>query len=103
MHPTLMKSKKYGLMIWAAFLFYWIALAWRLRAPHAEMQTRGTLVWLEILFLLILYSYILLTAYGLGHLFLRFLSLSLSKTESIVLAFLLGLGVFSLGIMVIGL
>ena len=98
-----MKRKKYALMIWTTFLFYWLALAWRLRTPHAEMQTRGTLVWIEILFLLILYSYILLTAYGLGHLFLRFLGLSLTRIESIVLAFILGLGGFSLGIMVIGL
>lgn len=96
-------KKTYSLMIWSAFLLYWAVLALRLRMPHAGIHTRGPLIWLEILFLLLLYGYVVLTAYGSGHLFLHFLDLSLSKTESILLALLLGLGVFSLGIMILGL
>lgn len=91
-------------MIWSAFLICWAALIWRWTMPRIGMQARGPLIWIEILLLLILYGYILLSAYGLGHLFLRLLKLPLlSKTESILLAFLTGLAAFSLGIAIIGL
>ena len=62
----------------------------------------GAQIWIEIGFLLLLYGYIFLTVYGIGHLFLRFLILPLSRIESILLAFLLGLGAFSIGIAIIG-
>jgi hypothetical protein len=97
-------GKKYPMMIWSAFLICWAALIWRWMTPHMGMQARGPLIWIEILLLLILYGYILLSAYGLGHLFLRLFKLPLlSKTESILLAFMIGLAAFSLGVTIIGL
>jgi len=92
------------MMIWSAFLICWAALLWRWMTPHMGMQARGPLIWIEILLLLILYGYILLSAYGLGHLVLRLFKLPLlSKTESILLAFMIGLAAFSLGLTIIGL
>jgi hypothetical protein len=72
--------------------------------PHIGIQARGSPVWVEIAFLLLLYGYILLSAYGLGHLFLRLFKLRLlSRLECDLLAFLIGLSAFSLGLTIIGL
>jgi dolichyl-phosphate-mannose-protein mannosyltransferase len=68
-----------------------------------DIQARGLWIWVDMLFLLIIYAYILLTAYGLGCLFLRFLNVPLTQSELNILACLIGLAVVSMGIMIIGL
>ena len=71
--------------------------------PQMGLQARGPLIWVEIFFLLLLFGYILLSVYGLGQLLLRLFKLPLlSKLESNLLAFLIGFGIFSVGLTVIG-
>jgi hypothetical protein len=86
-----------------SFFICWAVLALRLATPSRSIQDRGLWIWIEILFLFLLYAYILLTAYGLGRFFLRFLNVPLTKAELNILACLVGLGAFSMGIMMIGL
>ncbi|MBN2114930.1 MAG: hypothetical protein JW730_00055 [Anaerolineales bacterium] len=96
--------RNHSLKIWSAFLLCWAGLIWRLRMPHIGLQARGPLVWVEIVFLLLLYGYVLLSAYGLGQLCLRLFKLPLlSKIESGLLALMVGFGIFSMGITIIGL
>jgi hypothetical protein len=80
-------SKKHLLIFWLVFLICWAGLLWRLRLPHPGLQARGAEIWAETFFLVLLYGYVLLTAYGAGHLFVRLLKLPLlSKLESNLLA-----------------
>ncbi|MGC1377632.1 MAG: glycosyltransferase family 39 protein [Anaerolineales bacterium] len=60
-------------------------------------------VWGETAFLVILYGYINITAVGLVWILLRWLAMPLSKAESILASYLLGLGAVSLGVMLLGL
>src|ERR1041384_7133273 len=99
--PT--SRKKYSLIICLSFLLWWAVFAWRLATPRMDIQARGLWIWVDVLFLLIIYAYILLTAYGLGCLFLRFLKVPLTQSELNILACLIGLAVVSMGIMIIGL
>lgn len=78
-------------------------LAWRLFMPKAGLEARGAAVWLELGFLIILYIFINLTGFGLGRLIFRYVKLpSLTQFEMTLAGYLLGLGVLSLGIMVLG-
>jgi hypothetical protein len=104
MHCLPATRKDYTLIVWSAFLLCWAGLIWRLKMPQMGLQAHGPLIWIERLFLLLLYGYILLSAYGLGHLSLRLFKLPLlSKIEANLLAFLMGFGIFSLGLTIIGL
>jgi len=96
-------SRKSTLIVWSAFLISWVALGLRLLVPYDRLNIVGPFIWLEMLFLLLLYGNVLLAAYGLGHLFLRLFDLSLSKAESTLLAILIGLAMFSMGLTIIGL
>ncbi len=68
------------------------------------LEARGGTTWSRIAFLLILYIYINLVAFGLGRLALNYLHLTLcTKTEIGLLSHLLGLGCLSAGVMILGL
>jgi hypothetical protein len=93
--------------LWLAGVLYLILLslvAWRLTMPKPGPDARGTATWIKIAFLLLLYVYINLAALGLGRFLLKYFVLSLlTKTEFALLAYLLGLGSLSAGIMILGL
>src|SRR5688500_1864910 len=81
-----------------------ILLAWGLVIPKPGLEAQREQTWIRIIFLLILYVYINLTGFGLGYFGLKSLDLPLlTKTESILLAYLLGFGCLSLGVMTLGL
>lgn len=96
-------SNKKIFAVWTVFFTCLIVLTYRLTMPPLGMDTRGLPIWLDIFSLLILYGYVLLTAYGCGHFLLRRFGLGLTRAELHTVALLIGLGVISLGIMSIGL
>jgi hypothetical protein len=81
-----------------------ILLAWGMMMPKSGLDARGEKTWITIVFLLLLYAYINLTAFRLGHFLVQYLDFPLlTKIESALLAHLLGLSWLSIGVMVLGL
>jgi len=81
-----------------------ILLAWGMMMPKFGLDARGEKTWITIVFLLLLYAYINLTAFGLGHFLVQYLDFPLlTKIESALLAHLLGLSWLSIGVMILGL
>ena len=72
--------------------------------PKPGLDARGEQTWITIVFLLLLYAYINLTAFGLGHFLVQYLDFPLlTKIEFALLAHLLGLSWLSIGVMILGL
>lgn len=85
------------------YFFLSILLAWRLVMPKPGLDARGEANWIEIAFQVILYIHVNLISLGIGRALLRILRLpSLTRFESILLEYLLGLGALSLGVAVLG-
>lgn len=100
----LLKKPKKKLVIWLVFFVCAALLIFRFVVPKPGLDARGMAVWGELAFVLTLYVYFNFVGYGLGHYFLRYLALPLlANIELTLLALLLGFGVLSTGIMVLGL
>src|SRR5215211_3522402 len=85
------------------FLVILILLAWHFTMPKLGLEARGEQTWIRIVFLLILYVYINLAGFGLGRLLLQYFGLALlTKTETVLLEYLLGFGCLSAGVMILG-
>ncbi|HEY3473953.1 MAG TPA: hypothetical protein VGK56_05040, partial [Anaerolineales bacterium] len=86
------------------FLVLLSLLALRLLTPMPGLDARGSAIGIRIAFLLILYAYINLAGLGLGRFLLKPFDLPLlTGTEFALLAYLLGLGCLSAGVMILGL
>ncbi len=80
-------------------LFLWVAiLAWRLFLPSSVQH-----LWVEFLFLLLLFGYMVLTAAGIGRMLVRQFQLAFSSLEFSILSLLLGLAFLSMCIAALGL
>lgn len=80
-----------------ALTVWLLVLAWRLFAP-----VNDGVVWIDYLFLFVLYGYIHITALGLGWLVLRRFKPNLTDLEGSVFAYMIGLGGISLGVAFVG-
>src|SRR5688572_14959356 len=96
------KINKALLKLWVMLLVWLLILAWRLFISVSDIHRQST-VWIEFGYLIALYGYIHITVLGLGRMLVRRFNLSLSKTESTLLAYMLGLGALSIVFMLIGL
>ena len=99
---SLFRINKALLILWVMLFVWLLILAWRLFMPVSDIHGQSNIL-LEFIFLIVLYGYINITALGLGRMVGRRFNLSLSRTESTLLAYLLGLGVLSIVITFIGL
>lgn len=87
--------------LWAirGILFLWAAiLAWRLFLPSAVRH-----LWVDFLFLFLLFGYVILTAAGIGRMLVERFKLTLTNLEFNIASLLLGLGLLSAIMAVLGL
>jgi 4-amino-4-deoxy-L-arabinose transferase-like glycosyltransferase len=80
-------------------LFVWAAiLAWRVFLPASSQH-----LWVDFLFLFLLFGYVVLTAAGIGRMLAGRFKLALTDLEFNIASLLLGLGLLSMSIAVLGL
>ena len=95
-------QKLKGYILWLA----WICalLARLLLFPRGiDLNARGQAIWINIIFLFILYGYVLLTALGLGRIIVRRFEETLTQIEFNLLAMMFGLATLALAILASGL
>src|SRR5919108_465429 len=104
MQSRAFNMKKNTWMAAAIFLVLLTLLGWWLVLPKPGLDARGAATWIKISFLLVLYLYINLVGLGVGRFLLKYLALPLlTEAEYGLLAYLLGFGCLSAGVMVLGL
>jgi len=86
-------------LIWFAFMLF---SGLRMITPGLSLDARGPVIWINALSTLVLYTYILLIAFGLGRKAARFFP-NLTRLESSLLSLLIGLGGIADGVLFIGL
>lgn len=104
MRSWVINRKKIPWKVAAILLVLFALLGCWLILPSPRLDDRGAATWIKIAFLLVLYLYINLVGQGLGRLVLKYLALPLlTEAEFGLLAYLLGFGCLSSGIMILGL
>ena len=98
-----MKMQKLkGYILWLAWISTLAARLW-LFPVEMDLNAKGLAIWLHILFLLVLFGYVLLTALGMGRMIVRRFEEAFSLLESNLLALMLGLAVLAIAILASGL
>ncbi len=96
---NLFSSTTKSLWISRGVLFLWLTvLGWYLFIPPSTPVN----IWISFPFLFLLFGYVCLTAFGVGRIAVHRLDVPLSILESNLVAFLLGLGLLSMSIMLVG-
>lgn len=95
-----MKLKSY--LLWLAWISTLAARLW-LFPVEMDLNAKGLAIWLHILFLLVLFGYVLLTALGMGRMIVHRFEEAFSLLESNLLALMLGLAVLAIAILASGL
>lgn len=94
------KLKSY--LLWLAWIGALAARLWLFPAG-TDLNAKGLAIWLNILFLLSLYGYILITALGTGRMIVRRFEGTLTQLEFNLLALMLGLATLAIAILASGL